>query len=274
MKKGIKLCALSGALLLSGCYLKVDVVGQGTVTDTLSGITCVDSCIKRSVGSFKQAILTAEAAPGYQFVGFVEDYKDPYTDYVRVNEKSLNIIYGYGYLYVGDTEPLALVQARSKVTAVFLPEGSVQQSQHTTGSLCVLGQDQSLQCWGKMQPVVAKLTDTVTGIVAEPGNFVTSNQWCLLTDSALKCWNETTLQSWPIPSSITSPTSAALSNDIVCVIDQGNGVPTLSCLHEDGSPLLGTPDITNPEQVSVNESGQFCAEANGGTQCWNAIDTL
>lgn len=270
MNKGIKLGALSGALLLSGCFLQVDIVGQGVVSNAEQTIVCSEDCTRRSIGSHKQAVLTAEAEPGYQFYGFVRDTRSSIWSEVAFMPTTLHADYGYGLFWMGDTEPSRWISVSTRATAIFLPEGSVQQSQHTFGSLCVLKQDQSLQCWGKVQEDAASVTGIITGLVAEIGTMEESNQWCVLTDTALLCLNENTGESWEIPQTISIPTSAALVNDTACVVHQGSGMPMLACLLEDGSSVEGVPDIANPESVWVDESGQFCAEGDGGTQCWSA----
>lgn len=275
MRKGIKLGALAGATLLSGCYLQIDIVGQGTVTDAANAIECSENCTRRSIGSFKQATLSAEAAPGYEFAGFIRDSRSSIWSDVSASVETLFVEYGYGLVWMGDTEPARWISVSTRATAIFLPEGSVQDVQHTYGSLCVLNQDQSLQCWGKAQKAAAAVTGVITGLVAEaasanPNRAMERNQWCVLTDTALQCLNEDTKKSWVIPQFISTPTSAAIVNDVACVIHQGSGVPTLSCLREDGSPFEGTPTLEQPSSVWVNESNQFCAETADGEQCWSS----
>jgi hypothetical protein len=270
MKKEIKMGTLAGALLLSGCNLQIDIVGQGTVSDAEQTIVCPEDCSRRSIGSHKNAVLRAEAAPGYEFFGFIEDVRSGLGSFVYHRPTTVDAYYGYALMFVTDTEPYRWIAINTRATAIFLPEGSVAQSQNSSGSLCVLNQDQSLQCWGKAQKAAAAVAGVVTGLVAEIGVDEERNQWCVLTDAALQCLNEDTGQSWQIPQTISVPTSAALVKDVACVVHQGSGVPSLACLREDGSLVEGAPDIANPERVWVNESRQFCVENSDGAQCWSA----
>lgn len=271
MKKGFYLSTLVPVLFLSGCSLDVDIVGQGTVSSQDQSIMCSEDCTKRSVSKVKQITLGEQAASGYEFHGFIEDYKIPLFSEatIRVAAAPLQTEFGREYMYLGDTQPHKWVSVHTKVTAIFLPIGSVQSEQQSFGSLCVINQDQSHECWGKSRPIVANIKDTISEFIAEVGDGDENDQWCAIVNSGLECWNETSAVNWQIPTSVSLPISVALVNDTACIVHQGNGAPELACFREDGSLLEGTPAISSPVRVWSNESGEFCTENSSESMCWN-----
>lgn len=271
MKKGFYLSTLLPILFLTGCSLDIDIVGQGTVSSQDQSIVCSEDCTKRSLSKLKQVTLSEQPASGFEFHGFVEEFIVPLfsVDEFRVAAAPLKVEYGREYMYLGDTQPYRWVSVRTKVTAIFLPIGSVQSEQQSFGSLCVINQDQSHECWGKSRSIVENIKDPISEFIAEVGDGHENDQWCAIVNSGLRCWNETSSVNWQVPTSISLPISVALVDDTACIVHHGNGAAELACFREDGVFLEGTPAIANPIRVWSNEGGDFCTDNSGESICWN-----
>src|SRR3990167_3185220 len=254
------LCLL--CLSLSGCYLDINIVGEGQVTLVRQKIDCTQDCRKNSIGHLSDDYLEATPAAGYQFLGFVGSGSgwDPEPGNIPF------VVYGIGWLPPGYEGVPQLVQLTAHATAIFWPEGDVKEIQRTKSSLCMIDQASRLHCWGK---IANKLpADNVTTLVVDTGTNPGDNL-CAIYNDGVQCWNEYYGKDWVIPDFITRPLEVAMLGQSLCILHETPNGNAVHCLAQLGAESTPVPPLSNPVNLRMDNAGVKCVEDLGATVCWD-----
>lgn len=255
------LCLL--CLSLSGCYLDINIVGEGQVTSLRQKIDCTQNCRKNSIGHLSNDYLEGTPAAGYQFLGFVGNgsgwYPEPgaYLPFV---------VYGIGWSpagYEGGAPQFA--QRTIHVTAIFWPEDDIKETRRTSNSLCLIDQTSRLHCWGKNANKLP--ADNVTTLVVDTGTSPGDNL-CAIYNDGLQCWNEYYGKDWAIPDFITRPLEVAVLGQSLCILYETPNGNAVHCLAQLGAESTPIPPLSNPVDLRMDNAGVKCVEDLGATVCW------
>ena len=267
MKRWLKLCACLSVLLLSGCYLKLDIVGQGTVTSDWDDFNCSQSCTKVSVSGLKMPLLRGTPAEGYTFLGFVL----PDDAVFEVDYPTALVQYGIGAEFgLTESPNQSVMLYGAHVIALFEPQENIQQIARTARSICRLDVFNTVQCWGHSAEKPGPAFDgLVRSIVVDANRPYFKPNLCFLTDDQVMCRDEMHDLDWTIPAALTAPIAGAMRGDVLCVL-HGIGAGSVDCFDASGSPVLNIPPLSVPAHLRVEASGQFCVDDGGTAVCWSS----
>ena len=266
-------------LLLGGCNLQINVVGEGRVTSETENIDCTKNCTKRSVGDFIEGEFEFEAQPGYELIGYVVDFTErnwlparyTYQVYSAYDGTGSNPFeYGATVMANGYSAYPKLLSYSNKTTAIFHPKEDIEQVTLSRSSVCLISKTEGLTCWGKSATLLPENTENASAIITDTTPYShKKDNLCMLTPEDIQCWNEHTKQRWPIPEHITNPISAAISNLTLCVLQQGaTSNREIHCVDRYGTTIDHTFTLHQPTNLRANAAGGFCVDEGEETQCW------
>lgn len=268
---------------LCGCYLDIDVFGEGTITSRSGNVNCSGHCTENGGMRRRTESLIATPDEGHEFLGYLGD----------CSGTSCGTIFGYyqqscGFDVLINAEPNSVSSADSvspsslsiclpfptavskSVDAIFVEQGSVlEQSSYAGVNLCIINTDQNVDCWGRVRILTPNLTGA-THISTEA--YIA----CALHQGGGRCWGanpegsvtifDKLLENIPL----SNPSSLWTTYDHACASDDDgdwcwgdeyqlqNRVPA----------SIGIPTIINAGQYNT------CVIEDGEAKCWGARYSL
>lgn len=255
---------------LAGCRMDILFEGEGRVTSTDGRVDCTEPCSKRTI-AMTSVVLNAEPAPGYRFLGFIS--REASTWGVTYHAGTRNYWVSYGFT-IQETEPtpglpplptqIPFTQS-ARVTAIFWPEDDITQSLTAAGNVCVIDGSNRLQCWGYSEGHFPP--DGALKLVTDADRFRQHNICVLYTDKVACRYED--YRDWLIPDDITQPLDVALSLSRLCILHvTAQGASAVHCSTSWGDRPVEVPELSNPSNLRVNDTGQFCVDDAGQTVCW------
>lgn len=251
-------------LLISACgakeaELNVNIIGEGSVTAP-SGVDCSESCVAMvrlnppTIGN-KIVKITATPAPGYEFLGWNNQYCTP-DEVCNMKFSGLcvdQLFCSTGTMYSGQ-----------RVEAIFVDSSLLVDSGWSEQSICAVLGDDEVQCWSARIDEVEQVPALNNPQKVAVGGYSA----CALVDEGVSCWGRSNFLPTGAPQ-LYPPLDMEMLSSQICVLDQ-EGV---KCWGRNG--LIDTPEFTNPTNLRKRHVEDpdsirdvFCVDDVGVEVCW------